>query len=66
MLTAEDIHLFNEGRHFRLYQALGVHRIPEGNAAHVAVWAPNAESVSLVGDINDWDPHAHVLHPKQS
>ncbi len=66
MLTAEDIHLFNEGRHFRLYDVLGVHRVPGGDLAHVAVWAPNAESVAFVGDINGWDPHAHPLHPAQS
>jgi 1,4-alpha-glucan branching enzyme len=66
VLTAEDIHLFNEGRHFRLHDALGVHPIPGGDTAHVALWAPNAEAVSLVGDLNGWDPHTHELHPKQS
>jgi 1,4-alpha-glucan branching enzyme len=66
VLTAEDIHLFNEGRHFRLYDVLGVHAIPGGDAAHVAVWAPNADAVSLVGDLNGWDPHAHPLHAKQN
>jgi 1,4-alpha-glucan branching enzyme len=66
VLTADDIHLFNEGRHFRLYEKLGVHCDSGGDAAHVAVWAPNAEAVSLVGDLNGWDPHANPLEPFQS
>jgi 1,4-alpha-glucan branching enzyme len=66
IITSDDVHLFNEGRHFRLYEKLGVHRDAERDAMSVAVWAPSAEAVSLVGDLNGWDPHAHPLAPKES
>ncbi|MFH1724314.1 MAG: 1,4-alpha-glucan branching protein GlgB [Elusimicrobiota bacterium] len=63
LLTDQDIHLFNEGSHFRLYDKLGSHLIAEDRGAHFAVWAPNAESVSVMGDFNGWDKQAHPLRP---
>jgi len=63
-LTDEDIYLFNEGSHFRLYQALGAHPTEEGT--RFAVWAPNAESVSVIGDFNGWDARTHQLSPHAS
>jgi len=54
-----DQYLFREGTHSRLYEKLGAH-FADG-ATHFAVWAPNAASVSVVGDFNDWDPRAHPL-----
>jgi 1,4-alpha-glucan branching enzyme len=53
-----DFHLFNEGRHHRLYEKLGAHlTLVNGSpGTHFAVWAPNAQSVSLIGDFNDWKP----------
>ncbi len=67
VITADDAHLFNEGRHFRLYEKLGVHRLGDDDSRRqVAVWAPNADAVSLVGDLNGWDPHAHPLAPKDT
>jgi 1,4-alpha-glucan branching enzyme len=63
-LTDEDIYLFNEGSHFRLYQVLGGHPTEEGT--RFAVWAPNAESVSVIGDFNGWDPRTHQLSPHAS
>jgi len=55
-LTETDLYLFNEGRHLRLYDKLGAHLGSElGEAGcHFAVWAPNAESVAVLGDWNDW------------
>ncbi len=56
-----DLHLFNEGRHERLWDILGAHprtfRTPDGDVHGVsfAVWAPNAKGVSLIGDFNHWD-----------
>ncbi len=56
-----DLHLFNEGRHERLWDILGAHprvfATPDGEVRGVsfAVWAPNANGVSLVGDFNRWD-----------
>ena len=66
--TQEDLHLFNEGRHFRLYRHLGCHAmVVEGVAGcYFAVWAPNAERVSVVGDFNGWDGGRHPLAPRES
>jgi 1,4-alpha-glucan branching enzyme len=64
ILTKDDIYLFNEGRHFRLYEHLGAHCVDGGVA--FAVWAPNAARVSVVGDRNGWDPSAAPLSPRES
>jgi len=58
-----DIHLFNEGTHEQLYNALGSHVIELDGVKGVqfAVWAPNARRVSVVGDFNDWDGRRHVM-----
>ncbi len=52
-----DLHLFAEGRHERIYEKLGAHVVAHKGVRGVsfAVWAPNAERVSVVGDFNDWD-----------
>ncbi len=50
---------FSEGRHHRLHDHLGAHLHDSGT--YFAVWAPNAASVSVVGDFNDWDPTANRL-----
>jgi 1,4-alpha-glucan branching enzyme len=56
-----DLHLFNEGRHERLWEILGAHprtfTTPDGQVEGVAfaVWAPNAKGVSLIGEFNRWD-----------
>ena len=57
LLSADDLHMFNEGTHYRLYDKLGSHlsRIDGRDGVLFAVWAPNAESVSVVGDFNGWD-----------
>jgi 1,4-alpha-glucan branching enzyme len=66
MLTEEDIYLFNEGSHYRLYQKLGAHlkNVNGQEGVCFAVWAPNAESVSVIGDFNGWDKGSHPLHPR--
>ena len=58
-----DVHLAGEGRHEELYARLGAHpRVVEGIAGvSFAVWAPNARSVSVVGDFNGWDGRLHPL-----
>ena len=52
-----DLHLISEGRHQRLYDQLGAHLVNREGVAGVtfALWAPNAERVSVVGDFNQWD-----------
>ncbi|MBE0616845.1 MAG: 1,4-alpha-glucan branching protein GlgB [Proteobacteria bacterium] len=66
LLTDEDVYLFKEGRHFRLYEKLGAHPMEVEGAAGTlfAVWAPNAEGVSVMGDWNDWKPGIHDLKPR--
>ena len=59
---AQDAYLFQEGTHSRLYDLLGCHLAAEGGA-HFAVWAPNAESVSVVGDWNHWSGEVDPLSP---
>jgi 1,4-alpha-glucan branching enzyme len=63
LLSADDLYLFNEGSHVRLYDRLGAHPGTVGgeHGVHFAVWAPNAESVAVMGDFNGWDPASHPL-----
>jgi 1,4-alpha-glucan branching enzyme len=61
-LTSDDLYLFNEGSHSRLYRKLGAHILPDGGV-RFAVWAPGARSVSVVGDFNHWDREANHLSP---
>lgn len=58
-----DDFLINEGTHLRLFDKLGAHIIEHEGArgVHFAVWAPNAELVSVVGDFNDWDGRRHPM-----
>jgi 1,4-alpha-glucan branching enzyme len=63
VLTDFDLHLINEGTHNRAFEKLGAHRITFGQAegVHFAVWAPNADRVSVVGDFNGWDGRVHPM-----
>jgi 1,4-alpha-glucan branching enzyme len=67
-VTDDDIYLFNEGSHLRLYDALGAHATELDGVAGVrfAVWAPNAETVAVIGDFNEWDGARHRLFPRAS
>lgn len=51
-----DLYLFGEGTHYRIYEQLGAHLTERDGKSGVyfAVWAPNAQNVSLVGDFNNW------------
>jgi 1,4-alpha-glucan branching enzyme len=57
VLGEQDVHLFREGTHARLYRQLGC-QLGDG-AARFTVWAPNAASVSVIGAFNDWRAEAH-------
>ncbi|HZM33678.1 MAG TPA: 1,4-alpha-glucan branching protein GlgB [Burkholderiales bacterium] len=63
-LTRHDQYLFREGTHSRLYERLGAHPAPGG--VEFAVWAPNAQSVAVIGDWNGWDPRASPMRPSES
>ncbi|MFH1856138.1 MAG: 1,4-alpha-glucan branching protein GlgB [Candidatus Omnitrophota bacterium] len=67
LFSEQDIYLFKEGNHFRLYEKLGAHLLTlEGvEGVYFAVWLPNAEYVSVVGEFNNWDKGAHPLNPRQ-
>ncbi|HEV2095994.1 MAG TPA: 1,4-alpha-glucan branching protein GlgB, partial [Chthoniobacterales bacterium] len=58
-----DLHLFAEGNHFQLYEKFGAHLRDVGGVEGVyfAVWAPNAQRVSVVGDWNGWDGRVHPM-----
>ncbi len=68
LLTENDLYLFNEGSHYRIYDKMGAHLVShEGQSGAVfSVWAPNARSVSVVGAFNDWDPKTHRINPRGS
>jgi 1,4-alpha-glucan branching enzyme len=55
-MSGDDLYLFNEGSHFRLYDKLGAHpgRVNGRDGTFFAVWAPEAEQVSVIGTFNDW------------
>jgi 1,4-alpha-glucan branching enzyme len=63
VITEYDVYLFSQGKHTRIYDKLGAHlmRIGEADGVHFAVWAPNADRVSVVGDLNAWDGRLHPM-----
>jgi 1,4-alpha-glucan branching enzyme len=66
LLTDDDLYLFNQGSHFRLYEKLGAHVVSRGgnSGTYFAVWAPDAEQVFVMGDFNGWNRDSHGLSPK--
>src|SRR5215203_6923314 len=58
-----DLHLFAEGNHHQIYEKFGAHlrTISEISGVYFAVWAPNAQRVSVVGDFNGWDGRVHPM-----
>jgi 1,4-alpha-glucan branching enzyme len=64
LLTADDLFLFNQGTHYRLYDKLGAHVVEGGT--YFAVWAPNARAVGVIGDWNGWRSGASPLSPRES
>ncbi len=66
LLTDHDIYLFKEGSHGKLYEKFGAHLASvDGVAgARFAVWAPNAEGVSVIGEFNKWKPNSHHLQAR--
>ena len=66
VLSDFDLHLFSEGTHSRLYEKYGAHLTDHAGVRGVsfAVWAPNAERVSVIGDFNQWDGRRHPMRPR--
>ncbi len=65
LLTPFDLHLFNEGSHSHLYEKLGAHISKDPDGTSFAVWAPNADWVSVIGDFNGWNRDSNKLVPRE-
>jgi 1,4-alpha-glucan branching enzyme len=76
LVSNDDVYLFGEGTHQRLYRHLGAHPVRAGaqgvtgvaprDGTYFAVWAPNASRVSVLGDWNHWARDKHELRPRAS
>jgi len=64
ILSDFDLYLFGQGKHHRIYEKMGAHACTVNGVAGVnfAVWAPNAQTVSVIGDFNGWQHAAHPMH----
>ncbi|MCL6508430.1 MAG: alpha-L-fucosidase [Bryobacteraceae bacterium] len=67
LLTGFELHLHAEGTHYESYNTLGAHLAECDGVAgtRFAVWAPNAEVVSVVGDFNEWDSRRHPMRLRE-
>jgi 1,4-alpha-glucan branching enzyme len=63
LISDHDIYLFREASHYKLYDKLGSHIVEHNGerGTFFAVWAPNAEFVSVIGDFNGWNGESHQL-----
>jgi 1,4-alpha-glucan branching enzyme len=63
VLSDFDLHLFSEGTHYRAWEKLGSRRLSVDGltGVHFAVWAPNAQRVSVIGDFNQWDGRVNPM-----
>ncbi|VFB02975.1 1,4-alpha-glucan branching enzyme GlgB [Chryseobacterium taihuense] len=66
LFTDQDIYLFKEGKHYKLYEKFGSHSVErEGvKGVYFSVWAPNAKKVSVIGNFNNWNHREHILFPR--
>jgi len=62
-LNENDLYFFKEGTHTNLPDVLGSHLSGDKNGTNFAVWAPNAKSVSVIGDFNGWQKQTNWLSP---
>ncbi len=62
-LIYEEIEKFHNGKNFKSYRFLGTHKLKRDkiNGTVFRVWAPNAKTVSVIGDFNDWDKNENVM-----
>ncbi len=68
LLSEQDLYLYNEGSHFKIYDKLGAHLVERDGqkGVYFAVWAPNAKKVTVIGDFNEWNKTKNPLHPRGS
>lgn len=61
--TELDQYLFGQGTHYDVYRKLGAHPVKDGKkeGVYFAVWAPNAQAVSVIGEFNEWDEQANPM-----
>ena len=66
LLSDQDLYLFNEGSHYRIYEQLGAHPMEVNGVRGTcfSVWAPNARLVYVMGSFNGWSEDAHPLKPR--
>lgn len=62
-ITEVDRYLFNNGRHYEIYEKMGAHpkKYKGKEGMYFAVWAPHAEEIGVVGDFNGWNPEANPM-----
>jgi len=67
LFTDFDIALFLSGKHFRLYEKMGAHlcQLHQVNGTYFAVWAPNAQEVTVIGNFNNWCRNIHYLNKRE-
>ncbi len=61
----EDVlNTFHRGNNFDIYNYFGAHRLKEPNKGVIVfrIWAPNAKSISVVGDFNNWDRNSNLMN----
>ena len=66
LFTEQDVYLFREGKHYKLYEKFGAHSIEINGdkGVYFSVWAPFAKEVSVIGDFNNWYSESHKLLPR--
>ena len=66
LLTDEDVANFQRGTHYRLYKKFGSRALTVNNQTGIyfAVWAPNAQAVSVIGNFNQWNTQSHPLNAR--